>query len=205
MQQPLAEADQPSQACRPFDQARSGMVLGEGAGCIVLESLEAAQARSATIHGEIVGYGTSTVANKNGVANYETAFENVLKGVLETSGLTTADIGHIHAHGISTVDCDKQEAAAINRVFGDDSPPVMAAKSFMGNLGAGSGLVEAIASLEAVKRNQLFPILNYDQPDPECPINAADPNKHEPGSCFINMNVSPQGQASAILIKAFQG
>lgn len=197
----VAECDEPSTACRPFEKNRTGMVLGEGAACWMLESLETAQARNANILGEVVGYSTSTVANAQGVADYETAFFNVLDGVLHNAGVVAEDVGHVHAHGVATRECDRAEAAAIQRVFGDAGTPVVAAKSYMGNLGAGSGLVESIASLKSLEHQQLFPILNYETPDPDSPIVAADPAKHTAGDCFVNVNITPQGQASAILVR----
>ena len=195
LQEPLA-----SDASRPFDLNRSGMVLGEGASTLVLESLESAQARSANILGEIVGYASSTVANRQGQPNYEMAFSNVLQSLLERSGRTPAEVGHIHAHGLSTIACDAAEAAAIQKVCGGANVPVTAAKSYMGNLGAGSGMVELVASLLAMNRSELFPILNYTTPDPACPIRPAEAGM-DPGDCFINLNVTPQGQASGVMVQ----
>ena len=193
--------DDPASACRPFDKNRGGMVLGEGAACLVLESLETAIQRSANILAEVVGYSTSTVANKYGVADFQQAFQNVFQGVLKNADVKPNEVGHIHAHGLATRECDRAEALAIQTVFGACETPVVAAKSYMGNLGAGSGLVETIASLKALESDQLFPILNFETVDPEAPIVAADPNRHPCGDCFINVNVTPQGQASAILIR----
>ena len=124
---------------------------------------------------------------------------------LKIADMAPSDIGHVHAHGNSTIRSDQEEAVAINRVFGDANVPVTAAKSFMGNLGAGSGIVETIASLQALQYDQLFPILNYETPDPQCPVQAADPEKHAPGNSFVNVNLTPLGQASGILIRRFDG
>ncbi len=204
MQEKLAtNYDDPATASRPFDRRRTGMVLGEGAGCLMLEELEFAQARGARILGEVIGYASSTVADRNCVANYYQAFLNVFEGVLHSAQCKPSQVGHIHAHGLSTIDCDRAEAAAICQVFAGRKTPVVAAKSFMGNLGAGGGMVETVASLLALNANRLFPILNYQEPDPECDIVAADPDQHSPGDSFINMNITPQGQASAILVRKF--
>jgi len=205
MQETLVERfDDPAKACRPFDKNRSGMVLGEGAGCWMLESLETATARSANILGEIAGYATSTVANAKGVADYQTALGNVMEGALQNGQISAGQVGHVHAHGLATRECDKAEARAIQQVFGEAKTPVVAAKSYMGNLGAGSGMIEATASLKALQHDRLFPILNFETPDPDAPINAADPAEHSPGDSFVNVNVTPQGQASAILVRRFQ-
>ncbi len=162
----------PGKASRPFDMHRTGIVLGEGAGVLVLEEKEFAEKRGANILGEIVGYGSSSVSNPDGVADYRTAFCNVMRGALEIAGMSASDIGHVHAHGIGAVRCDQEEALAINEVFGE--VPVAAAKSYMGNLGAGSGIVEIIASVMAINSGEMFAALNYDTPDPACPVRLAD-------------------------------
>ncbi|MDA8563448.1 beta-ketoacyl-[acyl-carrier-protein] synthase family protein [Mariniblastus sp.] len=189
----------PTKACRPFDVDRNGIVLGEGAGVMILEEFEFAKARGAKILGEVIGYGSSSVASPAGVANYQTAFQNVIEGALETSELSAADIGHVHAHGLGTIRCDAEEAKAINATLGDT--PVVAAKSLMGNLGGGSGMVEMIGSLLAVNDGQLFPTANCDSLDPACPINLVTQPGTAAGDTFINLNVTPQGQASSIAIR----
>ncbi len=132
---------------------------------------------------------------------------NVLSNVLKAANVQPEDVGHIHAHGLSTRSSDVEEARAINNVFGLRSKPVpvTAAKSYFGNLGAGSGMVEIIASLMALHHGRLFPILNYETPDPDCPVAAVTDGAAEPGKMFINLSVTPQGQASAILIRQFEG
>jgi 3-oxoacyl-[acyl-carrier-protein] synthase II len=192
----------PARVCRPFDLNRRGLVLGEGAGALVLEGLASARARDATILGEVVGYGSSTRVEPNGVGAGDVAVENALRQALRTSGLTPPQVGHVHAHGAATRKGDCEEAQALRRVFGDHVPPVTAAKSFFGNLGAGSGLVELIASLLAFQHRSLFPILNYETPDPECPIRAARAGD-APGDSFVNVNYTPQAQASAVVLKQF--
>lgn len=205
LQEPIANgSNDPAKLSRPFDRNRTGLVLGEGAGAILLEELETARARGANILGEVIGYGSSTVTNRVGVPQPEIALRNVMEQSLRTSGMSVDDVGHIHAHGLSTKQCDSAEAAAIQRTFANrKSPiPVTAAKSYFGNLGAGSGIVEIVASLLALQHGELFPILNYEETDADCPIHGA-PRGSSPGESFINVNISPQGQASAIAIRAF--
>lgn len=205
LQEPIANgSDDPTKLSRPFDRNRTGLVLGEGAGAIMLEELETAKARGAKILGEVIGYGSSTVTNRVGVPQTDIALRNAMQQALRTSGMSVDDVGHVHAHGLSTKQCDAAEAAAIQATFATrKSPvPVTAAKSYFGNLGAGSGLVEIIASLLAMQQGELFPILNYEEPDAECPINAAKVGD-SPGNSFINVNISPQGQAGAIAMRAF--
>jgi 3-oxoacyl-[acyl-carrier-protein] synthase II len=197
---------EPSRASRPFDKNRSGMVIGEGAGAIIIEELATARARGATIFGEIVGHGASHVADTNCVAKRDVALANVLRASLRSAEMSAEEIGHIHAHGLSTRSCDIDEAKAIREVFGAaaDKVPVTAAKSYFGNLGAGSGMIELISSVLALSNGKLFPILNFETPDPDCPIAVAKPNNGQasPGGSFINLSVTPQGQASAVLVRA---
>lgn len=201
MQEQLApNQGDPTKASRPFDADRNGMVMGEGAGVLILEELQHAESRGANILGEVLGYGSSSVANPQGVADYKTAITNVLKMSLEVAGLQPSDISHIHAHGLSTINCDAQEAAAIEEVFGQ-STPVTAAKSYMGNLGAGSGIVEVVASMKSIENGKLFPTLNYETPDPQCPVNVVSEATESPGKTFLNINVTPQGQASSVIIR----
>ena len=196
-----------SRACRPFDSARTGMVLGEGAGIVILEEMSVAKNRGATLYGEVVGHGSSAVANAQGVADYRAAFENVILSGLESAGLDANEIGHVHAHGVGSLKCDALESAAINGVFGV-STPVTAAKSYMGNLGAGSGVVELIASVMAMQNGQLFPSINCDQYDPRCqPMNLvtgdspASGNSVAAGNSVLSLNITPQGQASSIVVQ----
>lgn len=205
LQEQLATNGTPTAACRPFDLNRSGMVIGEGAGAIVLEELGAAQARGATILGEIVGHASSTAVTRNGVGRGDVAVANVLHQALRSSGLSPDAVGHIHAHGLSTRKSDAEEAQGIRAVFGHRAVPVpvTAAKSYFGNLGAASGLVELIASLLALRSGRLFPVLNFETPDPECPINVAGPESRDPGDNFITLNITPQGQAAAIVVRRY--
>jgi 3-oxoacyl-[acyl-carrier-protein] synthase II len=196
---------EPAKASRPFDLRRTGMVLGEGAGAIVLEELETARARGAQILAEVVGQGSSSVQDRAGVAHIDVAIKNAMQQALRNSGLSPDDIGHVHAHGLSTGKCDAEEAQAINAVFGRrvNPVPVTAAKSYFGNLGAGGGLVELICSLLALQHDRLFPVLNYETPDPACPIAVVQSDDAKPGDSFINVSVTPQGQASAVIIRRF--
>lgn len=203
LQEELAlDGDDPTKLCRPFDLNRTGLVLGEGAGAVVLEDLDSANRRGAKIVAEVIGYGSSTVLDRHGIADCGQAIENSIRVALQTAGLAPNAIGHVHAHGLGTRKCDAEEAQAIQRVFGTDksSPPIVAAKSYFGNLGAASGIVELIASILAQRDGNLFPILNYETPDPECPIHAARADMPA-GDTFVNVNVSPVGQASAVVIR----
>jgi 3-oxoacyl-[acyl-carrier-protein] synthase II len=205
LQEELASPEvEPAKASRPFDLNRTGMVLGEGAGAVILESLSAAQARGAAIFGEILAAASSCVAGRRQLANRRQAVENVLKSLLGASGLKPEEIGHVNAHGLGTRSCDLEEAQAIAAVFGERKVPVVAMKSYCGNIGAAGGVVEMIASLMALKAGNLFAALNHETPDPECPISMPSNGSTASGSTFINLSVTPQGQASGILVRRFE-
>jgi 3-oxoacyl-[acyl-carrier-protein] synthase II len=200
-----AKGGEPSRACRPFDLGRTGMVLGEGAATIVLEELQTARRRGARILGEVIGHGSSSVVDRNDAPDTELAMVNAMTAALRSAGLAPSRIGHVHAHGLSTRKGDAEEARAIRRVFADrPDVPVVAAKSYFGNLGAGAGMVELIASLLALEHGRLFRVLNYETPDPECPVHAVRTDDVEPGDTFLNVSITPQGQASAVVVRRFR-
>lgn len=195
-----------AKASRPFDRDRSGMVIGEGAAAIILEELESAMRRGATIYGEIIGTASSVVCDRHGVASRDRALVNAMRATLRDAGCSPADVGHVHAHGLSTRSSDVDEARAIAEVFADQGNrvPVTAAKSYFGNLGAGSGVVELVTSVLALGHGRLFPILNYETPDPECPVTAVTSNDVPAGDTFLNLNVTPQGQASCVMVRVYR-
>lgn len=203
-QEQLADPDsEPATACRPFDLNRTGMVLGEGAGAVILEEFEHAKARGARIYAEVVGAGSSSVADRNLIARRDAAMTNAMRSAMNDAGAKPESVGHIQAHGLGTRTCDSDEAQAIGEVFGSRSKPVpvTAAKSYFGNLGAGSSIVELIAGTLALKAQRLFPVLNYSTPDPECPVAAVRGAEVPAGESFLNINVTPQGQASCVMVR----
>jgi 3-oxoacyl-[acyl-carrier-protein] synthase II len=198
----LGDGD-PTRWSRPFDRTRQGMVLGEGAAVIVLEELEHARARSATIHGEVLGHAARSAGIAGGVGLKRRALALAMRRALDMAGVGPESLSHIHAQGLGTVGGDREEAAALGDVLGEAVAriPTVAAKSHFGNLGAGSGLVECVASLLAGRRGELFPLLNYEHPDPECPIRPA--RRGDPaGDVFLSSAVTPQGQAGSVVIRA---
>jgi 3-oxoacyl-[acyl-carrier-protein] synthase II len=187
---------------RPFDRSRKGMVLGEGAAVLILEEREHALARSATIHGEVIGHAARNAGAAGGVGLKQRALALAMRRALDMAGLAPGDVSHIHAHGAGTTVGDRDEAAAMHEVLGRDAEtiPTVAAKSHFGNLGGGSGLVECVASLLATRHGELFPLLNYETPDPDCRIRAA--RRGDPaGEVFLSSAVTPQGQAGSVLIR----
>ncbi len=190
----------PATASRPFDKNRLGMVAGEGAGVVVLEERGRAEARGAAIYGQVVGIGSSLVADKKLQGNTEKALANAIAACLTNAEMSPGDIGHVNAHGLSTEDCDTQEAAAIRAALGGETP-VTALKSFFGNLGAGGGVVELAGSLLALKHGTLPEVLNYTTADPQCDIQIATGDQ-SPGASFLKLNVTPQGQAAVVAVAA---
>ncbi len=204
MQEELAQGDgDPVSFSRPFDRRRHGMVVGEGAATLVLEELEFARARGAKILGELVGQGASAVLAPNAVARRERSMENAMRAALRAAELSPDQVGHVHAHGLSTRHSDVEEAQAIAGVFGSRPVPVVAAKSYFGNLGAAGGMVELLTSLLALEHGHLFPTLNYEEPDPECPLAVVVDANVPSGDSVLSVNVTPQGQASAVVVRRF--
>lgn len=168
--------DAPEQASRPFDKARDGFVLGDGAGCVVLESLEHAQARGATILGEVIGYGMS------GDAHHITAPPDDGNGAaraivqcLEDGQISRTDVGYVNAHGTSTPQGDVAETRAVKTVFGDHARKLIfgSTKSMTGHLLGGAGALEFIVCLMAVDTGKIPPTINQTTPDPECDLDCA--------------------------------
>ncbi len=190
----------PEKLSRPFDRDRCGMVLGEGAGVVVLEELRSAEARGATIYGEIISRGGSTVLSPQGVPDRQRALENAMENAFQSERVDRNRLGHLHAHGISTRRGDAEESAAVESIFGDRSVPVMASKSHFGNLGAGSGMVELIGSLLALEAGEIPGMMNFDAAADDCPLGGVSREPQAAGATFANLSVTPQGQAAAVVV-----
>jgi 3-oxoacyl-[acyl-carrier-protein] synthase II len=165
--------DEPQRASRPFDADRDGFVVGEGAGILVLESLEHAQKRDAAILAELVGYGMSGDANhitqpaENGDGAYR-----VMRAALRDAKVQPEDVSYVNAHGTSTPLGDSAETVALKRVFGDHASrlAVSSTKSMTGHLLGGAGGLEAGISVLALRDQILPPTINYEIPDPACDL-----------------------------------
>ncbi|GFZ22113.1 3-oxoacyl-[acyl-carrier-protein] synthase 2 [Lacrimispora indolis] len=175
----LYSGDDPRRASIPFDKERSGFVMGEGAGILMLEELEHAKARGAKIYAEVVGYGTSCDAHHI-TAPLEDGSGAVksMKNALKDGGLAVSDVDYINAHGTSTALNDKGETAAVKTLFGDHAKELMisSTKSMTGHLLGGSGAVEAVITVKALQDGFVPATLNYRVPDPECDLNVV-PNE----------------------------
>ena len=161
--------EHPEQSCRPFSLDRCGLVLGEGAGAVVLESLERAQGRGRAVTAEMAGYGITSDAShltKPSAPGQLAA----MRAALEDAALPTSAIGYINAHGTATQVGDITETEAIRQVFGADAPPVSSTKALHGHLLGASGAVEFIAALMALRTGTLPPTCHYTQPDARCDL-----------------------------------
>jgi 3-oxoacyl-[acyl-carrier-protein] synthase II len=165
--------DDPESASRPFDKTRDGFVMGEGAGMLIIESLEFAQARGAKILCELSGYGTTDDAHHiSAPAENGAGAALSMKLALENADLTINNIDYINEHGTSTPLNDKNETAAIKSVFGEQaySVPISSTKSMTGHLLGASGAVEAVACIMAIRESVIPPTVHYAVPDPECDL-----------------------------------
>lgn len=157
--------DHPEKTPRPFDAKRDGLVVGEGAGCLILEEYEHAQARGATIYAEIVGYGSNTDGQHVTRPDSE-MMGRCMQLALKDAQLAAADIDYVNAHGTSTDQGDIAESQATARILG--KKPISSLKSYFGHTLGACGAIEAWLSIEMMRRNQLVPTLNLDQIDSAC-------------------------------------
>jgi 3-oxoacyl-[acyl-carrier-protein] synthase II len=189
--------DSPETACRPFERDRDGIVIGEGAGVLVLEDLEHARQRGARILAEVVGFSSAFDVKGNG-----TAVTRAIQGALREAGIAPEQVDHVNAHGSGSPRADVLEARAIQAAFGDFKVPVFAPKSYIGSLGAGSGITEMIASLMSMQNGILPATLNFAAADPECPVNVL---KGEPRPIereyFVKIGFTDLGQCAAVVLR----
>jgi 3-oxoacyl-[acyl-carrier-protein] synthase II len=199
--------DNPPKASRPFDAQRGGFVLGEGAGMVILETLEHAQNRGARILAEVVGYGSTADAFR--ITDQDPqgmGAVGAMQEALADAKLKPSDIHYINAHGTGTRENDGNETGAIKTVFGDRSkaPPVSSIKSMMGHLIAAAGAVELITCVLAIRDNVLPPTVNLEHPDAECDLDYV-PNKARSARVDVALSNSFGfgGQNDSIIIKRF--
>lgn len=191
----------PSSASRPFDAQRRGQVRGEGAAVFVVERRAHAEARGAKILARIAGCGATCQPKPSAQLGRAEALGRSIDRALAEAGLTSADVGHVNAHGLSTVEDDRLEAAALADRFPET--PVTALKSYFGNLGAAAGAVEMVGSLLALQHGLAPPTLNYERPDPDCPIHVVHGRPLQVVSpVALLVNETRLGQAAALVLTA---
>ncbi|TWU34215.1 beta-ketoacyl-ACP synthase II [Novipirellula artificiosorum] len=184
--------DDPQAASRPFDADRDGFVMGEGAGVLVLEELQHAQARGANIYAELLGYGTTsdaghiTAPDPNG-----TGASAAMQAAIDDAGIEPTVVDYINAHGTSTPLGDKAETQAIKKVFGDHAYQlaVSSTKSALGHSLGASGGIEAVVTCKIIENSLIAPTINYQTPDPSCDLNYT-PNEAQPREVKVAMSNS---------------
>lgn len=195
--------DEPTRASRPFDKDRDGFLMGEGAGVLILESLQHAQARGANILCEFRGYGTSDDAyHISAPAENGAGAALSMRLALENAALRPQDIGYINAHGTSTPLNDKSETAAIKTVFGEWAYriPVSSTKSMTGHLLGASGALEAVVCAKVLAENILPPTINYETPDPDCDLDYVPNQARQASPVHVMSNSFGFGGHNATLI-----
>jgi 3-oxoacyl-[acyl-carrier-protein] synthase II len=191
--------ERPAEISRPFDARRDGMVYGEGAAAFILEDRTFAERRGAKILGRVAGWANSFEACTPGQPFEGRAIRSAIARSLRSAGIGAADVGHVNAHGLSTIEHDRAEALAIRDTLGD--VPVTAPKSFFGNLGAGTGAVELLATLAAFESGEIPVTLNYQQPDPACPVNVIHGRAERTnGRAALVLNQTSMGQSVAMVL-----
>jgi 3-oxoacyl-[acyl-carrier-protein] synthase II len=191
--------------CQPFDKNRKGMMLAEGAGVVVLESLEKALARNATIYAEILGYGLSCDAFHMTTSSVEGIAECMRKALKEAS-ITADDVDYISAHGTGTLTNDRNECAAIKQIFGLRAMtlPVSSIKSMLGHTMGAASALEAIACALIVKNDRIPPTINFETKDPECDIDCV-PNaaRNQTVNIALNNSYAFGGNNASLAVKKF--
>ena len=197
---------EPAKASRPFDAKRDGFVPGEGAGVLILESLEHALNRNAPIYAELVGYGVSADAHHVTAPLPEGAVR-AMRLALEDAGLSIKDVDYINAHGTSTPLNDASETSAIKMLFGDLAYkiPISSTKSMIGHLLGGSGGAEVIACIKTITEGIIHPTINYEYPDPDCDLDYV-PNtaRRQPVNVVLKNSFGFGGQNACLILKSFE-
>lgn len=201
------EKENPEQACRPFDKRRSGFVMGEGAGVLVLESLEHAQARDAHIYAELSGYGsTSDAYHITTPVPGGAGASRAMRLALEDAGVSVEDVDYINAHGTGTGPNDVTETAAIKTVFGSYASKlaISSTKSMTGHLMGAAGAIEAVICAIAIEQGAIPPTMNYGEPDPECDLDYV-PNiaRKQAVNVAMSNSLGFGGHNAAIVLRKF--
>jgi 3-oxoacyl-[acyl-carrier-protein] synthase II len=199
--------DNPTRASRPFNKTRSGFVMGEGAGIVVLESLDHASKRNAKIYAEAIGYGMSSDAyHITSPAENGAGAVQAMTLALKDAQVNPSEIGYVNAHGTSTIYNDKFETIAIKTVFGDHAftVPISSTKSTTGHLLGAAGGIEYIACICAMISGVLPPTINLDEPDPECDLNFIPNNKREQSvNICLSNSFGFGGHNVSLIVKKF--
>jgi 3-oxoacyl-[acyl-carrier-protein] synthase II len=195
--------DDPTTASRPFEKNRDGFVMGEGAGFLVLEELEKAKARGATVYAEVVGYGSSADASHiTAPAEQGEGAQRAFRQALRMAKLDPTAVGYINAHGTSTQFNDKSETDAIKAVYGAHAKQLMVSstKSMTGHLLGGAGGVEGVISVMALHKGVIPPTINYQEPDPACDLDYVPNTAREVAVDVVQSNSFGFGGTNGVLL-----
>jgi|TARA_B110000438_G_scaffold101663_1_gene100543 3-oxoacyl-[acyl-carrier-protein] synthase II len=200
--------DRPEAGSRPFDALRNGFVMGEGAGVLILETLEHATARGATILAELAGHGATCDANHITSPTPDgDGLARSLRRALNDSGVAPSDVDYVNAHGTSTPLNDKTETVAMKNVFGDHASKlhISSTKSMTGHLLGATGGIEAIACMKALETGIVPPTINYENPDPDCDLNYT-PNVAAKGDIKVaaSNNLGFGGQNASVVFRRWE-
>jgi len=201
--------DEPTKASRPFDAKRDGFVPAEGAGILILESLEHALRREAPILAEVVGFGVSSDAYHVVAPDTDgSGAMRAMRWTLEDAGLSPTDVDYINAHGTSTPLNDAIETLAIKRLFAEYAyrVPISSTKSMIGHLLAGAGAAEAIACIKTITEGVIHPTINYENADPQCDLDYVPNVAHTKDvKVVLSNSFGFGGQNACLLFKKFEG
>jgi len=201
--------DDPTRASRPFDKGRDGFVMGEGAGVVVLESLEHALQRGARIHGEIIGYGlTADAYHMTSPPENGEGAQRCMRMALAKAGITPEQVDYVNAHGTSTPVGDLCEVRALKAVFGDHAKhlSISSTKSMTGHLLGAAGAVESIACTLAINNGIIPPTINLDDPEDECDLDFTPHTARERKiSIALNNSFGFGGHNASLVLRSFQG
>ncbi len=200
--------DEPEKACRPFDLNRDGFIMGEGAGILVLETLEHARARGARIYCELAGFGASCDAFHITQPDPEgRGLSLAMRHAVDMAGVRLDEVDYINAHGTSTLYNDKFETLAIKQVFGEHARKLMVSstKSMTGHLLGAAGGVEALICAKALQTGEVPPTINYEQPDPDCDLDYV-PNvkRSAPLRVVLSNNLGFGGQNASLVLRRLE-
>jgi 3-oxoacyl-[acyl-carrier-protein] synthase II len=188
--------EEPGRACRPFDRRRDGQVLGEGAGVLLLEEREHALRRGALVWAEVLGFASGFDAGRTGAG-----LARVVRTALAEAGVRPEDLDHVNAHAGGSVEDDPWEARGLREALGGAAVPVVAIKSYVGNLGPGAAGVELAASLLALRDGRTPATLNHEETDPACPIWVAREPRAVCRPCVLKVSCTEQGQCGALVCR----
>ena len=201
--------DDPAAASRPFDAGRDGFVIGEGAGCVILEALETAVARGATIVAEVAGYGVSADAHHITMPAPEgKGAQHAMRMAMDDAGVSAKDVDYINAHGTSTQANDRNETTAIKQVLGKSAYSVIvgSTKSMTGHLLGAAGGVEAVVTALVCQQGRIPSTINLTDPDPDCDL---DYGRHgvveRPVEVALSNSFGFGGHNACLAIRAWGG